>query len=973
MPRPMTEIDARGAARLRARIDRLEGAPPEVLHRIGVLLANAPEPATVAQHLERFWRENPNAFLRIASQTSTLRYLMAVFSYSAFLSEAVLKNPHWLEQLGRSGDMHRVLMTEEYETRLRQLIGWDSENAPSALELARFRREQLLRIVIRDVLSLGTLSDVTEELSNLADAILDLSYRRIRASLVRIHGEPRLRPETGNSGPAQFSVIALGKLGGRELNYSSDIDLMFIYQGSGETDGAHSISNKEFFKKVANNYTALLSTYTAEGMCYRVDLRLRPDGRYGEVCHSLEGAENYYQTRGRDWELQMLIKARVAAGDRELGSQLLEFVEPLIYKTTLDFKAVEAVSESRERINEKLKRTPSSGLDIKLANGGIRDIEFLVQCLQRLHGGREPWVRHGGTLFALFRLRDKDLLSDSEYARLAAAYQFLRHLEHRLQFEEDRQTHTLPTNLDSLELLAWKMPESQTGTVPTAGTLQRELDSHFEAVRELYDRVVRSQRLSYYYGSGDPAGVDEKNRDEAAVSETGEAPLGALTPVPSPNLARYLEERTPRLARAIAESGPHDARLEYLIEKLITVPEYLDRLDNDAEVRACTLDVFNHSRYFADQLTRYPELLDEIAQACSDRQGRVGFQAPEDMTGLRRYFREQMTRIQADSIYHRAPIFKTLKRTSLLAEAVIRAAYRIAIREAMETAPPENPAYVPDGQMITVALGRLGIFEFDLASDADLVFVIPDQDAPEMRFWTSVAERMIHVISAYTGDGVIFTVDTRLRPNGRDGGLVQTESSYKDYFAKNAEAWEGIAYMKSRTVAGSIERGTVFLNELQQVDWRRYGQGGRSRAELAQMRTRLEREQGANNLLKAGRGGYYDIDFSLMYLRLKGAGLFFPVLNTPERIDVIEKMGHLDREDADFLLRAAEFYRAIDHGLRVLNGHAQGRLPANPAQAAILADLISRWIPEGVNDPLASMFREIRTRTRDFYSRIFGG
>jgi glutamate-ammonia-ligase adenylyltransferase len=957
MPRPLTELDIRSAARVRARLENLDGVPPEVLHRIGILLGSAPEPDVVARYLEQLWRENPNAFLRLSGQTTSLRYLMAVFSYSTFLSEAVLKNPQWLEQLGRNGDMHRVLMAEEYETRLRQQIGWEDEQTPSAVELARFRREQVLRIVIRDVLGLGTLSDVTEELSNLADAILDLSYRRIRASLTAIHGEPIYEGR-----PAEFSVIALGKLGGRELNYSSDIDLMFIYEGGGDTDGAHSITNKEFFKKIANAYTDLLSTYTSGGMCYRVDLRLRPDGRYGEVCHSLEGARSYYRTRGRDWELQMLIKGRVAAGERGPGLRLLEFVEPLIYSTTLDFKAVESVSEARERINEKLKRSSNTGIDVKLARGGIRDIEFLVQCLQRLHGGREPWVRHGGTFFALFRLRDKDLLSDSEYSRLVAAYQFLRNLEHRLQFDEDRQIHTLPQSLEELQFLARKMPESQTGTAPTAGTLQRELHAHFEAVRELYDRVVRSQRPAYYANTP----------PEDSHTDAVEMPLGTPAPVPSPHLARYLETRAPRFAEAIARDAQHDSRLEYLLEKLVQLPEHLDALEVDTELRACTIDVFNHSRYFADQLVRYPELLREIAVACGDRQGRIGFQAPEDMAELRRYFREQMTRIQADSIYHRVPIFKTLKRTSQLAESVILSAYRIAVREALESTPPETDGYRPVGQMMVIALGRLGMREFDLASDADLVFVLPDQDAVEMSFWTTVAERMIHVISAYTGDGVIFTIDTRLRPNGRDGALVQTESTYQDYLANHAEAWEGIAYMKSRAVAGDLERGAQFLKNLQNVDWRRYGQGGRSRSELAQMRARLEREQGSNNLLKAGRGGYWDIDFLLMYLRLKGAGMFFPVLNTPERIDVIEKMGHLERDEAEFLLQAAVFYRAVDHGLRVLNGHAEGRLPTNPAQATILADLVSRWTPERLHGPLPTTLKEIRTRTREFYHRVFG-
>ena len=224
------------------------------------------------------------------------------------------------------------------------------------MSLALFRRQQILRILLRDVLGFGSLSETTEELSNLADAILHISYKRIRADLVARHGTPRFVDEEGEVRECGMSVIALGKLGGRELNYSSDIDLMFVYAANGETDGEHPISNKEFYKKVANQYTELLSTYTAEGLCYRMDLRLRPDGSLGEVCISLDGAKTYYQTRARDWELQMLIKARVAAGDPEAGRELLDTVEPLIYSTTLDFSAVEEVSATRERISEKLSK-----------------------------------------------------------------------------------------------------------------------------------------------------------------------------------------------------------------------------------------------------------------------------------------------------------------------------------------------------------------------------------------------------------------------------------------------------------------------------------------------------------------------------------------------------------------------------------------------------------------------------------------
>src|SRR5439155_3001022 len=204
------------------------------------------------------------------------------------------------------------------------------------------------------------------------------------------------------------------------------------------------------------------------------------------------------------------------------------------------------------------------------------------------------------------------------------------------------------------------------------------------------------------------------------------------------------------------------------------------------------------------------------------------------------------------------PIFTTLERPSDLADAVVCDAYRLALAQSIASNPPASVSYTPCDQMMVIALGRLGMREFDLASDADLCFVIPDRDSSEQVFWTGVAERMIDAISAYTGDGVIFTVDTRLRPNGREGALVQTEGSYKDYLAKHAEAWEGISYMKSRGVAGNAEQATKFLNHLQVVDCRRYGQSGRSRKELADMRARLEREQGARNPLKAGRGGYYD-------------------------------------------------------------------------------------------------------------------
>ena len=255
---------------------------------------------------------------------------------------------------------------------------------------------------------------------------------------------------------------------------------------------------------------------------------------------------------------------------------------------------------------------------------------------------------------------------------------------------------------------------------------------------------------------------------------------------------------------------------------------------------------------------------------------------------LRRWYRRGILRIEAESICRAHEVFDTLAKTSQLADAVIERAYRIAVDEVRAAQGPHDPAYQPEGQMFVIALGRLGMQEFDLASDADLTFVLADSDAAELAFWTRVAERIVQLIGSYTGEGVLFTVDTRLRPNGSAGLLVQTEVAILDYFATTAEAWESITYLKARAVAGERKRAERFLHDLQQAYGDRYGQSGNSRLDLREMRARLERELGTQRPMKAGRGGYYDIDFLLLYLRLKNAGIYYSYLNTLARIEVLE-------------------------------------------------------------------------------------
>ena len=909
--------------------------PPAVQNRFDLLLASSPAPEQGLHYFMRLREQHPSAFDRLTRSALGLRHLVAVFTYSTFLSEEILEHPEWAEQLLDPVDLQRVATAEDLRTRLETLL---PPGVPTPVDLAKFRRRQILRIMIRDVLGLGTLPEITGELTAVADVIVGVAYERIHRDLVIRHGSPQ-----SEGIEAHFAVIALGKMGGEELNYSSDIDLMFLYSDNGQTNGPLTVTNKEFFKRASNQLTGLLSAYSAEGLCYRVDLRLRPDGSLGEVCISAEGARSYYENRARDWELQMLIKARVAAGDPATGRALLDFVQPRIYSTTLDFSAIEELSATRERLNEKLAmhQLKRRGIDVKLERGGIRDIEFLVQCLQRLHGGADPWVRHGGTMLALARLQDKGFLTGAEYGRLASAYQFLRHLEHRLQFDEDRQTHRLPEDPAELELVARRMPGGL-----SAESLLRELHRHFAQVLEMYDRIVKHSRPS------------------TTVAAAGEqySPGGGHTAF----VIQALEQRAPALAAAIAHADLHRGYrpFEYFLERLSPDTARLERLNAEPDLASTALDLFEHSPYFAEELIRKPESMDELARVSipliQDEP------PPHDATELRRWFRRAILRIEAESICRSHPIFETLDKTSRLADVAIAQVYEIAIADVLLGNPPENLGYEPKDQMSVIALGRLGMREFDLGSDADLMFVLPDSDASEMSFWTRVAERVVHLITAYTGEGVVFAVDTRLRPNGSAGPLVQTENAVTEYFAQAAEAWEGITYMKSLAVAGDPKRAESFLHELQQVDWRRYGQSGRSRADLREMRARLEKEQGPSRPLKAGRGGYYDIDFLLMYLRLKSAGVFFTVLNTPARIEVLEHMGHLSRQDAQFLRDAATFYRALDHGLRVISGHAESRLPGSDAQLDTLNALLRRWTPIPLSD-----LNKIRSETRAVFDRFF--
>ena len=943
--------------------------PEQALTTLRQTLGQSPDPDSSLAYLARFLKSAARRGEPFLPAGNRLPILTAVFGNSHFLAETLFRYPELLDWALDEDRLYRLLSTDELRSEL-GLLPSDIADDQAAKTLARFKRMHLLRIVIRDLFRFATLAEITEELSNLADAILQGAWEHIHLQLVRRFGRPLTQTDSGPI-ESHFVVLALGKLGGRELNYSSDIDLIYLYTAEAKTTGPVPISGRDFFTQLAQRLTRMLSHFTPEGSCFRVDLRLRPEGGSGEMALPLGSALRYYHTRARDWELQMLIKARPAAGAQPVGDAFLAMVEPLIYQTTTDFSMIEGVAETRDRIRKTLSGRRNDGLNVKLSRGGIRDIEFLVQCLQRLYGGRASWVRGAGTLLSLHRLRDKGYLSPQDYSRLDGAYSYLRTLEHRLQIEHNRQVHTIPSRPEARRILTRKMYGK---SFPRADSLEAEVERHLLNVGEIYERVIGGQR---------PAEAVGKEKAATPPGIAVQAPPGGK-PASAPSWRaqlQHLEQQSPRLAKTIAALPIRWGRkhFEHFLNNLISVPGLIKTFERHPDLMRCIGDLIEHSPYLAEQIIRNPADAAELSKVIGPNYTHPADTEPStietvehsdlnDPSRLRRLYRRRMLEILARSVYLREDVFATLDKTSRLAEFVIQQALHIATGETERALGRPKPA----APLHIIALGRLGMREFDLGSDADLAFVLPDEGAPHIKWWRRAVETLVDIMSRYTRDGALFTIDSRLRPMGRDGPLIQTESRFKQYFSHQAEAWEAITYMKARAIAGDLAQGTKFLAELQDVDWRRYGVRGDPASDVVVMRRKIEDAHGTTQPINAGPGGYFDVDFILMYLRLRNAGLFFPSLNTPERIEVLHATKALGHQQAATLARAAQFLRALDHAVRVAGGPSARKIPVSVSQTEIVSELVGRWSsvkigPGGFRDA----FEQVRGETREVFQRIF--
>ena len=937
--------------------------PAKVYDSLSSLLAIAPDADVAVNQFQRLAEAASRDLLQLMEKhPSLVHYAVVVFGYSPWLGETLIQNPDLFHGFVRERQLDRTHSRDELQEAFARMRSRSFETDTAAL-LARFKRREYVRIMLRDVLGIATLAETTAEISALADVLIEEALREAEAQLQHRFGSARRVDAEGRVVDSRFAVLSLGKLGGNELNYSSDIDLLFLYDGGDEPEGAE-ISNREYFIRLAQQTTELLARHTREGPVFRIDLRLRPQGSEGLPAVSLPHAIHYYSQVAHDWELQAMIKARHSAGDIGLAREFTRALQPYVYRPELNFAAIKTALDARERIGSHrrknlLKQVAQGGTDVKIDRGGIRDIEFLVQCLQRVYGGSEAWLRSRGTLFALQKLHDKEHISGKDFQNLTNAYEFLRNLEHRLQLQQGQQTHRLPQSRDETQALARSLTREGTAA-PTAEEFLAHVRRRMGAVAEIYQRVIYQEQSHDQDG-----GQFELQPEVAATPESSYSQMMQRLAMDSPRLREIagrddLSQHARRnLDRFLSSAGTTSERYGAILRS----PEKVEQ----------ALTIFEFSEFLTDILVRHPaevallERIDERRESAEEElfAGEApGPRPPDDpvfaylarqkvdraeaMSILRQHYRRRLFSSGAVDLFQQRDVFDSLAVNTAAADAAIQAALAIA---------------GPAGRLSVMGLGRLGAREFDLLSDGDVLFVCDEHHHGEDT--RRVAERFMEALTAYTRDGTVFPVDPRLRPHGREGELIVTPSQLAAYFRDEAKPWEALTYLKLRYVAGDVEVADRALQAVQQGVWA-LATRPHFQTDLAELRDRLERSEGALNF-KSGAGGVYDLDYLAGTLQARHQLWLAGSLR--DRLRVLHDHQLLNREEHEQLTESAHFLRTLEHVIRLVSGRARKWLPVADHPRRAVQKLL--WKMLGADDSFDPEMRlmEVLRGTREIYLR----
>ncbi len=901
------------------------------METIQPLIKDLPKPESALRFFNEFSVRYPSAANKLLKDRSLLSDVLSVSAYSPLLATTILQHPDYVRWLGRERQQPSGRDKDVLLESLARFALTNTTLDPGVM-LARFRRRELIRIFLKDIRNLATIAEITEEISNLADAVLEYAVQISKQELDNRYGMPLEIDEHGKATRAGFCVVALGKLGSKELNYSSDIDLMFIYSADGSTSGQGrkgQTSNKEYFVKLAEFVSRVVSDQSGEGGAYRVDHRLRPHGRVGSLAVSLREATAYYKDSAQLWEKQVLIRSRNSAGDPEVFQGFYSAVEPFVFSSTETVEnALGNVLRSKQKID--LEKIRSNGFDVKLGVGGIREIEFIAQALQLAFGATDRWLRAPHTLISLSRLSDRRLISESEFTELFESYVFLRRIEHRLQMENGLQTHLVPDDPGPQEMIAARMG------FPSAVEFIEELRRHTANVsrvfKRFFDHTAYVERESGEIHDSMPPPARTRTASESLDEESG-SELAAE----KADVVRLIRRYAPPLIESLAG---HPA----LLESLPDCGSQFHPPDHHAELMS------------AAEEKSFPAMLSVLRQKWSKLRLRI---------------------VVAD-LCKNLDLQEAKRQQTVLAEASIRAAHRIAeIETGNHFASPD--AVLP---MAVLGLGKLGGGGMDYHSDLDLVlvhdddFAVPVKGISRSEFYAKAVEVFVTVLSSMTRDGSLYRVDLRLRPDGKNGATSVGTGALLEYLKNRSAIWEWLAYAKARTVYSPGDFAKNLDEDVRAELSKRAAETGRSKLKLEswRIRQRLESERSAGRSgkiidIKYGEGGLQDVYFAIRYLQL-ATGIMDRGSDSSTAVTLKRLLEGNAISFATYtrLDSGYRFLSLLDHNIRL----AVGRSTIVPLANRDLLSVISERMGRSSAGAMLEELAEKRMAVREGFEEVLG-
>ncbi|MDH0144387.1 bifunctional [glutamate--ammonia ligase]-adenylyl-L-tyrosine phosphorylase/[glutamate--ammonia-ligase] adenylyltransferase [Aquipseudomonas alcaligenes] len=905
-----------------------------------------------------------------AERTEALRRSCAL---SDFVHEQAVRDSQLLAELGASGDLERRFAAGELHGQLQALLADCADEDELGRRLRRFRNRQQVRIIWRDLNRQASLAETCSDLSDLADACIDGAYQWLYPRHCEQFGTPIGR-RSGQ--PQHLVILGMGKLGAHELNLSSDIDLIFGYPEGGETEGVkRSLDNQEFFIRLGQRLIKALDAITVEGFVFRVDMRLRPYGSSGALVLSFNALEQYYQDQGRDWERYAMIKARVVGGDQAAGKQLLEMLRPFVYRRYLDFSAIEALRAMKQLIQQEVRRKGMSD-NVKLGSGGIREVEFIAQAFQLIHGGRDLSLQQRPLLKVLDTLEGQGYLPAPIIAEMKEGYEFLRYTEHALQAIGDRQTQMLPDNDLDRARVACIMGFADWASFHERLMYWRgRIEWHFRQVIADPDEEEGGEAETCVGGEWLPLWEEalEPDMAERQLAEAGfrepAAALKRLIDLRGGNQVRTMQrlgrERldafVPRLLAQAVEHANPDLVLERvlpLVEAVARRSAYLVLLTENPGALQRLMTLCAASPWIAEQITRFPLLLDELlnegrlfkpplapelAAELRERLTRI----PEDdleqqMEALRHFKLAHGLRVAASEIAGTLPLMKVSDYLTWLAEAILDQVLALAWRQTVAKYgnPRRADGSLCDPDFIIVGYGKVGGLEFGHGSDLDLVFIHDGDSQAETdgakpidgaQFFARLGQRIIHLLTTQTTSGQLYEVDMRLRPSGAAGLLVSSLAAFQRYQENEAWTWEHQALVRARVLTGCARVAEGF-ERVRATILERARDLPKLQAEVSEMRAKMRDNLGSRETaagtganafdaatsfdLKQDAGGIVDIEFMVQYAALAWSGQHPELHRYTDNIRILDGLrdvGLLPAADVELLQEAYKAYRSAAH------------------------------------------------------------